>query len=236
MPSFKDNIMSFSFNNDSYLTGLIYRYTCKLNGKSYIGKSMTYRFEYRQFCHWHYKDTKTKFGRAKLKYGKENFVLDILEKDIPKNLLSEREKFWIKKHNTLIAGYNSTAGGEGGNTYAGKSKRELDLIKKKIFIANSGNNNGNKGQYVGPKNPMYGKRAPNAVRLLVMNIFTGESYTFESYTKFSEFLGYVNANPVMAMKKNHKVKRGFVILKEGVETTESIKHIGVSVSQCWRSK
>lgn len=37
--------------DSSHTTGLIYRYTCKLNGKSYIGKSMTYRFEYRQFCH-----------------------------------------------------------------------------------------------------------------------------------------------------------------------------------------
>ena len=222
--------------DSSHATGLIYRYTCKLNRKAYIGKSMTYRFEYRQFCHWHYKDTKTKFGRAKQKYGKENFVLDILEENIPKNQLSEREKFWIKKYNTLITGYNSTPGGEGGNTYASKTKKELDRIKKKISEANKGSNNGNKGQYVGSKNPMYGKRAPNAIYLLVMNLYTGELLIFDSCTKFSRYLGYANANPVISMKKNHLVKRGHIILKEGVETTESIKHIGVSVSRCWRSE
>lgn len=222
--------------DSSHITGLIYRYTCKVNGKSYIGKSMTYRFEYRQFCHWHYKDTKTKFGRAKLKYGKENFVLDILEENIPKEQLSDRERFWIKKYNTLYAGYNSTVGGEGGNTYASKSKKELALIKEKISRANRGANNGNKGQYIGSKNPMYGKRAPNAIGLLVLNLYTNELCIFSSCTKFSEYLGYANSNPVIKMKKYHLAKRGHVILKEGVETTESIKYVGVSVSRCWRSE
>lgn len=222
--------------DSSHSTGLIYRYTCKLNGKSYIGKSMTYRFEYRHFCHWHYKDRKTKFGRAKLKYGKENFVLDILEKNIPKAHLSEREKFWIKKYNTLAAGYNSTAGGEGGNTYAAKSEKELARIKEKISKANSGANNGNKGQYIGDKNPMYGKRAPNAISLLVLNLYTGELSIFESCAKLSQYLGYANSNPIASMKKKHLVKRGHVILKEGVETIESIKYFGVSVSRYLRSE
>lgn len=222
--------------DSSHTTGLIYRYTCKLNGKSYIGKSMTYRFEHRQFCHWHYKDTKTKFGRAKLKYGQENFVLDILEKNIPIDQLSEREIFWIKKYNTLYAGYNSTAGGEGGNTYASKSTKELACIKEKISKANRGANNGNKGQYVGDKNPMYGKRAPNAISLLVLNLYTNEFYIFDSCTKFAQYLGYANANPVISMKKNHLVRHGHIILKEGVEATESIKYIGVSVSRYLRSE
>lgn len=83
---------------------------------------------------------------------------------------------------------------------------------------------------------MFGKHAPNAVRILVMNLYTSEFYIFESYTEFSKYLGYANVNPVMQMKKNHKVKRGHVILKEGVETTESIKFFSVSASYSLRSE
>ena len=38
-------------------------------------------------------------------------------------------------------GYNLTEGGDGGNTYMFKSEKEMDEIKHKISIANSGKNN-----------------------------------------------------------------------------------------------
>jgi hypothetical protein len=49
-------------------------------------------------------------------------------------------------------------GGEGGNTYAGKTSEEMEIIKKKISAANLGERNGNKGQFKGPLNSMYGKK------------------------------------------------------------------------------
>ena len=45
-------------------TGLIYKLTSKTSKKSYIGKSMEYRFEYRMLCHsTDFSDTH--LGRAK---------------------------------------------------------------------------------------------------------------------------------------------------------------------------
>lgn len=51
--------------------------------------------------------------RAILKYGKENFSIEILE-ECPKELLNDREKHYIKLYNSYNSGYNSTLGGQNG--------------------------------------------------------------------------------------------------------------------------
>ena len=141
-------------------TGLIYKLTSKTSKKSYIGKSMEYRFETRIADHSQdFSDTH--LGRAKKKYGWNDFEIEIIEKGIPKEKMSEREIYWIEYYDTFHNGYNSTRGGEGGNTYAKVSKEKMEEIKRKISKKNSGKNNGNKGQYIGEKNSMYGKHHSN---------------------------------------------------------------------------
>lgn len=46
------------------------------------------------------------------KYGVDNYVLKVLEKNIKAEDLNEREKYWIAYYNTYINGYNQTAGGQ----------------------------------------------------------------------------------------------------------------------------
>lgn len=200
--------------------GLIYKYTSKTTGKSYIGKSMEYRFEYRQKQHKE-DNSNTHFARAKRKYGYDDFVLTIIEKNIPKDKMSEREKFWIKKFDTVKNGYNSTFGGEGGNTFLKKNDNEMKIISNKISKAISGERNGNKGQYTGEKNPMYGKRPHNALYLTVENIETKETKFFDKAILLAKFLGYKNGSVVTQMRKGRIVK-GWKIVSEGVETIESI--------------
>lgn len=54
----------------------------------------------------------TLLHQAILTYGRENFDIEILEKQIEN--FNEREQFWIEKLNTLYPnGYNMTKGGEG---------------------------------------------------------------------------------------------------------------------------
>ncbi|WP_300924631.1 hypothetical protein [uncultured Clostridium sp.] len=51
------------------------------------------------------------------KFGKENFKIECIESDINnKELLSEREKYWIEFYKSYdqSIGYNLTKGGEGG--------------------------------------------------------------------------------------------------------------------------
>ena len=51
-----------------------------------------------------------------LKYGIENFTIELLE-SVEHSLLSEREKYWIDYKNTLHNGYNATYGGDGKILY-----------------------------------------------------------------------------------------------------------------------
>ena len=56
----------------------------------------------------------TYFHRALQKYGRENFLLELIEDNIPFSELDEKEKFYIDKFNSFYTtgkGYNLTQGG-----------------------------------------------------------------------------------------------------------------------------
>ena len=204
-------------------TGLIYKYTSKTTKKSYIGQTIEDRFEIRQEEHKTCsKDTDSHFFRAKQKYGYEDFELEVVEKDIPLDKLNEREIYWIAYYNTFEDGYNSTKGGEGGNTYAKRTKEQMEETRKKISEANKGSRNGNKGQYIGEKNPMYGKRPHNARDYFIQNIETKEIKKFTSQKQICEFLKK-GIDKVNKMVNNENiVVDNWKIVIEGVESIESI--------------
>lgn len=136
--------------------GSIYSFTNLINNKRYVG--LTTNPELRRSRHIEYSkdlNCEAPLYRAIRKYGLNNFKFEILENKVPIDKLGEREKYWISKYNSLYNGYNSTPGGEGGNTYAKKSSEEIKEIGNRISNAIKGDNNGNHGQYVGNKNPMY---------------------------------------------------------------------------------
>ena len=123
----------------------IYKITNTINGKVYIGqvynKSIQARFER------HIKEASQNHSmhidRAIYKYGKDNFMVEQIDEANSLSELNEKERYWIKFYNSTnkTFGYNLTPGGDGGNTYLNKTKEELDEIKRKISIANSGKNN-----------------------------------------------------------------------------------------------
>ena len=93
------------------MLGVIYKITNLLSGKSYIGQ--TVNFEQRKKDHLKAKDNYS-IHKALRKYGKENFSWELLEENVPQNLLNEREIYWIKYYNTYFNGYNETKGGDDG--------------------------------------------------------------------------------------------------------------------------
>lgn len=205
--------------------GIIYKYTSKTTQMSYIGKTTKNSFKRRMRDHKVDIDDKTHFGRAKLKYGFDDFVLSIVEENIPLEKTSDRERYWIKYYDTFNNGYNSTLGGEGGNTYSKKTKEELDIIKSKISKALSGKNNGmakNPHLVRGKNNPMYGKRPHNAKCVTIQNIDTHEIKTFDRAYKVAEFLGYKSGSVVTDMIKDKRIVNKWKVIKESVETTENI--------------
>jgi len=92
----------------------IYKIINKIYGKTYVGQTRN-SLEERLYSHL----KSTRYG-SKLpihctirKYGKENFLIETIEKR-DNFELNEKEKYWIKKLNTLCPeGYNIRNGGRG---------------------------------------------------------------------------------------------------------------------------
>lgn len=121
----------------------IYKITNKINGKIYIGQTIR-DLDERQKRHINdaKKGDDLYFHRAILKYGEENFIIEEIDSAETQTELNKKEIYYIGKYNSYENGYNSTFGGEGGNTYSKKTKEELEIIRKKIAKANTGKNNG----------------------------------------------------------------------------------------------
>lgn len=88
----------------------IYKTKNLINGKIYIGKSKYNKPEYF--------GSGLRIAGAIEKYGKENFVKEIIE-ECNDSVVNEREIFWITHYNSTddITGYNISRGVEGGAHY-----------------------------------------------------------------------------------------------------------------------
>lgn len=117
--------------------GKIYKYTNLINNKVYIGQT-TQRLEDRDKKHLQQINDNTYFHRALMKYGRENFSLDLVEDNISQNDLDDKEKYYIdlfESFYTTGKGYNLTQGGQWGS---GTQKLTLSQSKEiKELILNS---------------------------------------------------------------------------------------------------
>ena len=73
----------------------IYKFTCKINNKVYIGQSVNienrFKSHLNNYNNKNLKDYNTKFYRALRKYGISNFSFEIVEEVKNKELLNNRE-------------------------------------------------------------------------------------------------------------------------------------------------
>lgn len=97
----------------------IYKVENKINKKVYIGQSVNIKNRWESHKNNHnnanLKDFNTKFYKALRKYGIDNFSFEIVE-ECSKEKLDEREIYWIRYFDSFKNGYNSTIGGQIGNT------------------------------------------------------------------------------------------------------------------------
>lgn len=92
----------------------IYKFTNKINGKIYIGQSIDINARKRSHINDAYckgKDSNCPFHQAIIKYGENEFNFEIIE-ECPKELLNEREKYWIQYYDSYHNGYNASPGGD----------------------------------------------------------------------------------------------------------------------------
>ena len=127
------------------IDGKIYKVTNVINGKAYVGQTirpLQERFDRHLRDAINNKYPENHFHRAIRKYGAENFVIEQIDSASTQNELNEKEIYWISKLNSIDLGYNTAIGGEGGNTYKGRTKKQMEITKELISISNTGKNNG----------------------------------------------------------------------------------------------
>lgn len=95
----------------------IYKITNKTNGLSYIGQAVNIADRWKQ----HIKcglgidtPTQNKLYKAMLKDGVTNFTFELLEQ-CDRQLLNDKERFYINLYQAYEFGYNSTSGNKGAN-------------------------------------------------------------------------------------------------------------------------
>lgn len=93
--------------------GVIYKATCLNTNQAYIGQTI-------RPLQKRIKEHERAFDgyaihEAIRKYGKDNFVWEIIE-ECPDNQLDEREKYWIAFYDTYYKGYNETKGGDNASS------------------------------------------------------------------------------------------------------------------------
>lgn len=108
------------------MQGYIYKITNLINNKLYIGKTSQtvekrWKNHYYEARRWKKcQDTGADFGYnsrlypAMIKYGYENFTIQLIEAVDSLEALNSREKYWVDFYDTRNNGYNIAAGGTGG--------------------------------------------------------------------------------------------------------------------------
>lgn len=127
------------------MKGYIYKLTCTITGKVYIGKTIDINRRMMQ----HSKVTPKyshHLANAIKKYGIDNFKEEIIfeveaeDRAVLNTALSNAEKSYIEQYNSYRSGYNSTIGEEGtsGFHWLESSKRKLSESLKKFFKSAEG--------------------------------------------------------------------------------------------------
>ena len=129
------HIPEYKEPGDIKVDGIIYKVTCLVNSKVYIGQTI-YSLDRRRRCHLERLNKEVKyrpmFHKALLKHGIENFTWEIIERCETKLELDEMEFHYIMQYDSFKNGYNMTMGGEGtvGRKQTEASKKLISLHKK----------------------------------------------------------------------------------------------------------
>lgn len=114
--------------------GYIYKTTNLVNGKIYVGKKKG------EFTN-SYKGSGRYLKNAFLKYGFDNFSVELIEYCEDLQIQNEREKYWIKYYRDMNTPmYNISKGGDGGDTYYDLSESDRQIRVAKIRQSSHFNN------------------------------------------------------------------------------------------------
>jgi group I intron endonuclease len=127
----------------------IYVVVNAVNGKMYVGSSeRDLKIRLQKHVARANQDSACSLHKAIRKYGKDNFVIRMIEEFPTKEAMLAAEVSWIAYFDTFKSrhGYNDTLGGEGGNTNGGKKfseewKTNISAAKKGQIFSEEHKNN-----------------------------------------------------------------------------------------------
>jgi len=175
----------------------IYQIRNLTNGNIYVGSSTNINRRWREHRHDLNlnKHNNHHLQYAWNKYGKNYFVFEIIELIDNKNILVEREQFYIDSWNPQ---YNiaPTAGNMLGFTHSEESKKKMSESRKGFQVGEKNPNYGKPmskeqkiqiskslmGRFIGIKNPMYGKHLSKECKTHLSETKKGNHYS-----KITEF-------------------------------------------------
>ncbi len=170
---------------------IIYLISNTINEKVYIGQTTTnLEVRWKQHC----KRSKqlniknpSHFSLAIRFYGTECWEFSILEEIDNKELLNEREIFWIDYYNSFNNGYNSTTGGRKYFNHTEKTKR---------LIAES---------HKGENNPFFGKKHSEETKKIISEKGIGNK----------KACGYKHSEETKKLiSENSKKRKGYIVSEE----------------------
>lgn len=180
----------------------------------------------------------THFARAIRKYGKENFIIELIDTAETQDELNRKERYWIRFYDSIHHGYNETDAvcKCGGNTYMSKNKREMRRIGKKI------------------RDSKLGALNPHSRSVKCLNEGTGEELFFDTVKECQEYFGE-DTHRFITTRVNHQTgslyltewniaysdepygeleehvnKRGTEILVTDLHTNECFKYASVRMA------
>ena len=109
----------------------IYKITNTINNKIYIGQTTNFKNRMKQ----HINGKRSVISKAIRKYGKDNFLFEIIDSVDNIDDANVLEKFYIEYYNSITPnGYNIAEGGLNGNKWYGKTEEEVEDIKRRISL------------------------------------------------------------------------------------------------------
>lgn len=195
---------SNSDKNCQQRTGVIYKITNLVNNMSYVGQTVNLK----QRLKGHRLGKKQLIDKAIQKHGWENFSVEVLEENIPIDMLDEREIFWIAENNCIVPnGYNLDSGGGVNRIISDETRAKLSASR------------------TGEKNHFFGKHHTPETKKKISEANTGKKRPPISEETRAKKSAAQKGKPAPNKGKHHteETKKKLSIANQGKKRTEETR-------------